>query len=52
MNFQKHKYFAYFIDLFPTIILNNQIVANIVNIVGIKLVMKKEKIDNKINYDI
>lgn len=52
MSFQTHKFFIFFVDLFPSIILRNQIISNIINIVGIKLVLKKEEIDNTLNTDI
>ena len=52
MSFQTHRFYIYFVDLFPSIIIQNQIVVNIINIVGIKLLLKKDEIDNNINYDI
>lgn len=52
MSFQNHRFFIYFVDLFSTIILTNPIVANIVNIVGIKLLLKKDEIDKTVNNDI
>lgn len=52
MSFQTHRFYIYFVDLFPSIIMQNQIVVNIINIVGIKLLLKKDEIDNNINYDI
>lgn len=52
MDFQKHKFFLFFIDFFPTIILQNSLIANILNIVGIKFVIYKDKIDNTLNTDI
>lgn len=52
MSFQTNRFYIYFVDLFPSIIMQNQIVVNIINIVGIKLLLKKDEIDNNINYDI
>ena len=52
MSFKNNKFYIYFVDLFPSIIMQNQIVVNIINIVGIKLLLKKDEIDNNINYDI
>lgn len=52
MDFEKNKFYIYFVDLFPSIILRNPIVANIVKIVGIKLLIKKESLDKTLNTDI
>lgn len=52
MDFEKNKFYIYFVDLFPSIILRNPIITNIVNIVGIKLLLKKDTIDKTLNTDV
>jgi hypothetical protein len=52
MNWQTHRFYIWFIDLFPTIILQNKLISKIINITGIKLALKKDEIDSVLNTDI
>lgn len=43
---------AFFIRLFPQVILGNQIVASIIHVASLKLQILKDKVDKHLNTDI
>ena len=46
------KVYQFLLGFFPNIMLQNPIVTNIINVVGIKTTILKEKVDNALNTDI
>lgn len=47
-----NKYELFFSNLFPQVILRNEIVSTIVYVVGVKLQILKDKIDKHLDTDI
>ena len=46
------KVYQFLLGMFPNIMLQNPIVTNIINIVGIKVTILKDKVDKTLNTDI
>ena len=52
MRNKNNNYELFFLNLFPRIILKNEVVATILHVVGLKMQAAKDKIDNHFNTDI
>lgn len=52
MRLKQNKYENFFVRLFPSVILQNKIVASIIDIVLRRTLIMKDDIDNHLNNDI